>query len=207
MCIIIAYKNNYSILFSIFKSHYYYLTLGSYTHRRSPCAHATRCIEGIISYMGQSIIMPPKEKICNNPIWPELSLVRMSTEFEIYTSFCDTGYLEWCMIEEDWWIFFFIISEREYGFCYVFSLARFWIIDTDDIKTIECHYLVSEYASLRMAECTECSIYSKIGLMVTISIDDSMLCSYLVEWIQEMLESSVHTIEEISGDTEEFHVF
>lgn len=58
-----------------------------------------------------------------------------------------------------------------------------------------------------MPECTECSIHSKIGLMIAVSVDDTMRCSDLIEWVEQMFEATIHAIEEISGDTEEFDFF
>lgn len=43
--------------------------------------------------------------------------------------------------------------------------------------------------------------------MVAISVDDAMRCGYLIEWVEQVLETTIHAIEEISGDTEEFNIF
>jgi hypothetical protein len=43
--------------------------------------------------------------------------------------------------------------------------------------------------------------------MVAIRIDDTMCCSDFTEWVEEMFEPPVHTIEEISCYTEKFYIF
>ena len=58
-----------------------------------------------------------------------------------------------------------------------------------------------------MSECSERPFYTKICLMIAVSIDDAMRCGYMIEWVEEMLKPAIHTIEEISCDTEELWVF
>lgn len=43
--------------------------------------------------------------------------------------------------------------------------------------------------------------------MIAVGVDDTMWCSYVLEWVEQMFEATIHTIEEISGDTEEFDFF
>ncbi len=101
-----------------------------------------------------------------------------------------------------------IISWKcEDGTRYILVLSRFWIVDTNDIEPIESYPLISEYAGRCMSESAECSLNSEIRLMIAICIYDTMTCSHFTEWIEEVLQASVHPVEEVSCDTEEFYIF
>lgn len=81
------------------------------------------------------------------------------------------------------------------------------MIDTDEVESINREDLIIEYLSLRIFEDCEGSFYSEIGFMIPIDIEYTTWCFYVIECIDEMFESTVHTIEEVSGYTDEFWIF
>ena len=97
------------------------LALWSDAHRWSPCTHSARCIEWKVSYLSESVVHSFVDYFCQNPKWPHLSFVSVSTEFEIYSYFCDLFYLFWLMIEEYWRFFCVKIFEVFYSICDIFS--------------------------------------------------------------------------------------
>ena len=148
-----------------------------------------------------------KYYICKETIWPELSLVCMSTELQFDTGLCYFLHLIWCMIDEYRRSISIISWKGSDSFCYILAFTGFWVVYTDDIETIESYLFVSENPSLCMPKCAECSLNSEVCFVIAISIDDTMCGSYIIEWVEEVLESSIHTIEEVSCDTEKFHIF
>jgi len=151
-------------------------------------------------------VKPSECYICQQAIWPELSLVRVSAEFELDTSFCYLLHLIWCMIEEYRWRFSVISWKGSDRLCDILAFTWFWIIYPDDIETIKSYLLISENSGFCVTECSECSLDSEICLMIAISIDDTMSCCDIIEWVEEVFESTIHPVEEIPGDTEKFYV-
>ena len=136
-----------------------------------------------------------KYYICEEAIWPELSLVCMSAEFELDSSFCNICNLIWCMVDEYRWRLSIISWKGSDSFCYILAFTWFWIVYTDYIETIEGYLFISENPSFCMSKCSECSFNSEICLMITIRVHDAMRCRDIIEWIKKVLESTIHPVE------------
>ena len=68
----------------------------------------------------------------------------MATELEIDSCLGDSIYLEGCMVEQDRGIFFFVFWEIYDRFCDIFPHSWFWVVDPDDVESVDRHDLISE---------------------------------------------------------------
>jgi hypothetical protein len=137
---------------------------------------------------------------------PELTTMGMSTELEIDSCFRDFLDLLRCMVEENRWSLWVISRDRTYNRREITMLTGKRMVDPDEVESLERHDLIVKDPSLRLLENGECPLDPEIGLMIPIDIEDTFWSGDIIEAIDEMLESSIHPIEEISRNTEDFWV-
>lgn len=172
----------------------------SHAHRWSPSSEATRSEDIIVSESRESIVVSSEDKFRHISEWPDLADMCMSRELEIDSSFCDFFDLSRRMKKQDRRYIFIEIWKFLYDSRNIFFLTTFWIIDTDNLESIDIYEFVFENVDFCIFERLECSCDTKIRLMISSDIVDSFRSLKLIDWIDEMFEKSVHSIVEISCD-------
>ena len=146
-------------------------------------------------------------KPCEVADGPYLTTVCMSTEFEIHSCFSDLLDLLWRMIEEYRRLLRIKVFKRANHACNITFLSWFWMIDPDKVEFINREDLIIEYLGLCIFEDCERSFHSEVGFMISIDIEYPMRCFYIIQRIDEVFEPTIHTIEKIPRDTDNFWMF
>lgn len=131
----------------------------------------------------------------------------MSAEFEIYPCFRDLVRLLRSVIEKDRRSVFLESRKTLDYFRKITMFSDLWIFESDKVESIDRHDLITQDVSLRLMYHGGSTFDPEVSLVISIDVEYSFRRCDRIQLIDQMLESPIHSIEQIARYTHDFWIF